>query len=192
LWPTPEHRETAAALLPGESPVIGVGPATNWRAKTWRATRFADLLSRLTAADGMLPRARIAVFGGPSEREEAMTLITELPAERRIDLVGTLDLVTTYACLERCSFYVGNDSGLMHLAAAAGVATLGLFGPSQEVHYAPWGLRTAVVRTPLPFERIFPEGFDHRNSDTLMDGLTVDKVEEAAVALYRGSRERTA
>ena len=93
-------------------------------------------------------------------------------------------MLTVYACLERCAFYVGNDSGLMHLAAASGIPTLGLFGPSKESLYAPWGPRTAVVRTPEKFEELFGPDFDHRTSDSLMDTLTVDMAEEGARALW--------
>ena len=95
-------------------------------------------------------------------------------------MVGGPDLLEVYACLQRCDLYVGNDSGLMHIAAAAGVPTLGLFGPSQEELYAPWGRHCAPVRTPQSFDNIHPEGFNHITSDSLMDGLTVDMV---AVAL---------
>jgi ADP-heptose:LPS heptosyltransferase len=49
------------------------------------------------------------------------------------------------ACLARCVLFVGNDSGLMHLAASAGVPTLGLFGPTPASEYAPAGRLTAVA-----------------------------------------------
>ena len=56
-----------------------------------------------------------------------------------IDLAGRLTLPEAAACLARCRLFVGNDSGLMHLAAAAGAATLGLFGPTPASEYAPSG-----------------------------------------------------
>jgi ADP-heptose:LPS heptosyltransferase len=49
------------------------------------------------------------------------------------------------ACLARVALFVGNDSGLMHLAAAAGAPTLGLFGPTPADEYGPAGRRTAVA-----------------------------------------------
>ncbi len=69
----------------------------------------------------------------------------------------------------------------MHLAAAAGAPTLGLFGPSRHEHYAPWGEGCAYVRTPESYEQLVEvPGFDHRSQHSLMTGLTVETVERAA------------
>lgn len=192
LWIGEDNRAAAAQLIPDGGPVLAVGPTANWRAKTWRAENFAELIDRLTAPSGILPGARVAIFGRDDERPMALRLIDSIPAARRIDLVGKLDLLTASACLARCAFYVGNDSGLMHLAAATGVPTLGLFGPTQESLYAPWGEHTGIVRTAIPFEQLFPKEFDHRTSDTLMDSLTVDAAEAGARALWLRCRKEAA
>jgi ADP-heptose:LPS heptosyltransferase len=68
----------------------------------------------------------------------------------------------------------------MHIAAAAGTPTLGLFGPSPVEQYAPWGASTAVVQTALPPEALYEPGYDHRTTDTLMDSLSVEMAEAAA------------
>ena len=73
----------------------------------------------------------------------AAPLLAALP--EAIDLVGRLSLPEVAACLARCALFVGNDSGLMHLAAAAGTPTLGLFGPTSAAEYAPAGPRGAAV-----------------------------------------------
>ena len=52
----------------------------------------------------------------------------------------------SYACLKRAQLFIGNDSGLMHMAAAAGTPTIGLFGPSDDKLYGPWGENTRIVR----------------------------------------------
>lgn len=184
VWPREIDRQLARQHIPEGGPVLAIGPTANWRAKTWRPESFARLIEQLTAPDGILPGARVAIFGRDDERPQALLLLEQIPADRRIDLVGHLDLLTVFACFERCDFYVGNDSGLMHLAAASGLPTLGLFGPTQENLYAPWGEHTATVRTSVPFDEIFPEEFDHRTSDSLMDSLTVEAAAEGARALW--------
>lgn len=185
LWIGDAERRVAGRLVPEGSPVLAVGPTANWIGKTWRPEAFAELVGRLTGPRGILPGARVLVCGHSSERDAARPVLEAIPGHRRIDLVGTAGLLEVAACLERADFYVGNDSGLMHLAAAAGVPTLGLFGPSREELYSPWGALTAAVRPPVSYDAIFPPGYDHRKTGTLMDALTVDRVEQAAIGLWR-------
>ena len=193
LWTLPEHEAAAARLISDNGPVLALGPTANWRGKEWPAENFVALIDRLTGPQGILSGARVAVFGGPSERAAAEPVLAAIPEARRIDLVGTVDLLTAYACLKRAALYVGNDSGLMHMAAAAGASTLGLFGPSRDEHYAPWdgqagGPKCAVVRA-VPYDNIFPPGYDWRTTGTLMGSLPIETVAAAAEALWRRSQE---
>ena len=85
------------------------------------------------------------------------------------------------ACLGRARLFVGNDSGLMHVAAAAGAPTLGLFGPSPERRYAPWGRLARSVRCPESFEELVARAIrGERGYGVLMESLAVDTVEAAA------------
>lgn len=192
LWTSARHDDEARRLVPDGTTMLAVGPSANWRAKTWPAERFLELIGRLTSSSGILPGAKVAIFGRDDERPQSLRLIEAIPPARRVDLMGRVDLLTAYACFKRAAFYVGNDSGLMHMAAAAGAPTLGLFGPSREELYAPWGPRAAAVRADLGFDRIFPVGFDHRTSETLMESLSVDAVERAARELLSRVREQAA
>jgi len=185
LWTASRHEQAAAALLPLGGPVLAIGPAANWRGKQWRAERFAELALRLTAAGGPLAGARVAVLAAAHERAQAAPLLAALPPARQIDLVGRVDLLTAASLLRRAALFVGNDTGIMHIAAAMGTPTLGLFGPSLPEHYAPWGPHTAVVSTALSYrELVGAPGYDHRTTDTLMDTLSVDAAEAAAVRLW--------
>ena len=184
LYLSAKREEAAAALVPSGGPVLAIGPAANWRGKEWRGERFAELAQRLTAPDGLFPGARVAVLAAPHERKQAMPLIDSLPLERCIDLVGKIDLLTAAAVLRRAAMFIGNDTGLMHLAAATGTPTLGLFGPSPIDQYAPWGPHTATVATAIPHRDLIPPDFDRLTTDTLMDSLSVDAVEEAVRSLW--------
>ena len=184
LWTDAGHDARARALIPDGPPVLAVGPTANWAAKTWRPERFAELVTRLTGPGGILPGGRVALFGRDDERPQALQLIQALPPDRLIDLVGGMDLLDVFACFRRAAFYVGNDSGLMHLAAAAGIPTLGLFGPSPVNQYGPCGTLSATVQTRIPYAEIFPPNFDPKASGTLMDSLEVDDAEAAARALW--------
>jgi lipopolysaccharide export system permease protein len=178
LWITAEQGAEAARLVPDGGPVLGVGPTANWMGKTWPAENFIELVARLTAPDGILPGARVAVFAAPGEEEGACKVLRSIPAARQIDVIAKADPGTAAAALARCAFYVGNDSGLMHCAAAAGVPTFGLFGPSWPHIYGPWGAHAAYAATTKNFDQLtdFP-GYDPRTLDrSLMDSLDVDTV----------------
>ncbi|MEM9682436.1 MAG: glycosyltransferase family 9 protein [Pseudomonadota bacterium] len=185
IWLLPRHETRAAEIIPEPGRVLALAPAANWAGKQWRPERFADLAERLTGNGGLLAGAPIAVFAAAEERAAIEPLLDQLPADRLIDTVGDIDLPTIAACLKRCTLFVGNDSGLMHIAAASGIMTLGLFGPSREEHYAPWGPRSGWVRTKESYDTLVgAEDFDHRTTGTLMDGLSVGRAEEAARALW--------
>ncbi|MGE0094328.1 MAG: glycosyltransferase family 9 protein [Alphaproteobacteria bacterium] len=186
LWTAPEHWQVAEHLIPAGGPVLGLGPAANWRGKEWPAEKFIELMRRLTAPSGVLPHARVAVFGAEEDRPRTDPVLAALASDRRIDLVGRADLLTAFVCLRRCALYVGNDSGTMHMAAAAGTPTLGLFGPSKEDDYRPWGPHTEFVRTPESYDELIGRpGYDHRTTGTMMGNLSVETVEAAANALLR-------
>jgi ADP-heptose:LPS heptosyltransferase len=186
LWIAEAARAEAERRIPPGAPVLALAPTANWAGKTWPAERFAQLIERLTAAGGALPGARVALFAGPGEREAALPALAGIAEARRIDLAGTLTLGLAAACLSRAQFFVGNDSGLMHVAAAAGVPTLGLFGPSRDAVYGPWGAHAAAVRTDLSYDEILAQpGYDYRLPVSHMGTLSVDKACAAAEELWR-------
>ncbi|CAK0769989.1 Glycosyltransferase family 9 protein [Azospirillaceae bacterium] len=185
LWLTSEDHNDAEALIPSGAPVLALAPASNWRGKTWRPERFAELARRLTdGPDALLPSARIAILAASGERPQTQSVINALDPSRVIDLVGRTNPRQAGACLARCALFVGNDSGLMHIAAAVGAPTLGLFGPSPMDYYAPWGPRAITASTEIPYAALVgAPDFDHRNTDTLMDTLSVESVLKSARCL---------
>ena len=130
VWTAPADRAHAAALLATDRPVIGLGPTANWHLKVWPAERFAALFYALAA--GPLAGAVPLILAGPGEQERAMAapLVALLPGA--INAIGLLSLPEVAACMQRCAVYIGNDSGLMHLAAAAGTPTIGLCATTMD------------------------------------------------------------
>ncbi len=181
LWFSKAQQEKAAALIPdGEGKVLGVGPTANWAGKTWAADRFIELVKWMTRHEGLMPDARVAVFAAPNEEEAARIVLASIPKDRQLDIIAKTDPGTAAAVLSRCDFYIGNDSGLMHCAAAAGVPTFGLFGPSYPHIYRPWGENAAYAATPETFDELIDfDGYDVKTVGSLMDSLSVDMVKEA-------------
>jgi heptosyltransferase-3 len=150
VWTAAEDRARAAALLPADRPVIGLGATANWGPKVWPADRFAALFNALAAHP--FPGAVPAVFGGPGPQERALAapLLAALP--QAIDLCGALTIPEAAACIQRCALYVGNDSGLVHLAAATGTPTIGLCGTTMDraEEMAPAGRQAAWALARAP------------------------------------------
>ena len=85
------------------------------------------------------------------------------------------------ACLTRAALYVGNDSGLTHMAAALGVPTLGLYGPSDDRRYGLRAPHSLVVRTPESFATLWARRMQENDAAACyMTGLSVDTVENDA------------
>jgi heptosyltransferase-3 len=185
LWLGNADRNAAAGLIPDGPPVLALGPGSTHEHKRWPSDRFAELAVRLTGPDGILPGGRVAVIGSPAERSHAEPVLNSIDPARRIDLMSNTPLLVAAACLQRCALYIGNDGGQMHLSAAAGVPTLGLFGPTPAHHYRPWGKLADYAQAPERFEDLaaqIPAAMQAGIS--LMDGLTVDAVEAAARKLW--------
>jgi ADP-heptose:LPS heptosyltransferase len=170
-WFAPEDTARVTTLLgevPREGrPLLLLGPTANWAGKVWPAERFVALAQALTAAGAPLEGARPVLLGGPGETERAMAapVIAALP--EALDLVGALTLPEAAALLARGRLFIGNDSGLMHLSAATGAPTLGLFGPTPAGEYAPVGRAARAVVA----------------ADGTMEGLSVEQALDAARTL---------
>jgi ADP-heptose:LPS heptosyltransferase len=135
LW-IPEAAHAAAAThlaaLPG-SRWLALGPGASWDGKIWDAARFAALANQSASEfDG------VVLLGGAADRAraEAMRPQLQLPS---VDLCGQTGLLEAAAVLARARAFVGNDSGLGHLASAVGTPTLTVFGPGEPLRYRPWG-----------------------------------------------------
>jgi len=179
LWFTEKQKGAANNFIPSGNTVLAVGPTANWIGKTWSSDRFIEVIDWLTGEVGLLPNARVAVFAAPNEEEDAYKVLSSIPKDRQIDLIAIVDPGTAAACLRLCDFYIGNDSGLMHCAAAVGIPTLGLFGPSYPNIYAPWGGEAFFVSTPETIDELIDyEGYSSKTCKSLMGSLSVESVKE--------------
>lgn len=190
IFTSPEIEAYADELMAGTGPILALAPAANWVGKTWPVERFSQVAMRLLRGYGPLAGARLMVVGGPGD-EHLSRQLRDVAQHRFIDLAGKVDLLTTYACLKRVRLFIGNDSGAMHLAAAAGCPTLGLFGPSDERLYAPWGENTRVVRGVRSYEEIRSVDPDFSQALCHMMDLSVERVAQAAGELLKATEGAT-
>lgn len=153
-------------------------------AKRWKPDRFAalgDLLSRDL-------NARAAIVGSQSEKILA-SQISSLMKEPVAILAGATDLEMLVGVLASATLVVSNDSGPMHIAAALGTPTVGIFGSTDADVTGPVGTRTRIVRNRVDCSpcllRECP--IDHR----CMEGLSIDDVLEAGRSLAGGFLSET-
>lgn len=134
---------TAVAMLEPlpEGPLLALAPGANWPGKRWPAAHYRALL------DELAPQFAAAVIvGGRGDLAAPFDHAgVTLPL---LDATDRTDLMTAAALLARAQAFVGNDSGLGHIAAALGAPTVTPFGPGDPVRYAPRGYSTRVVPAP--------------------------------------------
>lgn len=185
LWLDPRRVEKVARALPEGARVLALAPGAHGVGKRWPDDRFAALATRLLAPGGPLAGGTVLVLGAAGEEKTASATIAALPPDRVIDLVGKTDPAEAAAWLARAALYVGNDSGLTHLAAAAGIPTLALFGPGLPARYRPWGkLATYLIANDDPDRAIDLCKIDDMLALMEMQKLSVDQVAAAAERLY--------
>ncbi len=172
--------EPLVALHPGG----GRNPGMVMAEKRWPIRNFAELGARCAERWGAI----LLVLGGPGDLDLAQGVLDELPV-RALNLAGELSLDEIGALGRRVMLYVGNDTGVTHLAAAAGARTIMIFGPSDPRRYAPYvpPEQARAVYKPFPW----PEGGVGAGRVPDFDwgrhGVGVAEVWEQAVDLVEGS-----
>lgn len=148
--PGPFHLETGlepeAKLpeLPGPGPWMAVAPGSGARRKNWPLAHYYEVSRALGWEYGL----RVVWLTGPAEREMLPYLGPLAKAQSQL-LLANLPLARVAQVLSRCRLYIGNDSGLTHLAAAvAGPEVLALFGPADPRVWAPLGPGVRTLRAP--------------------------------------------
>ena len=125
---TPAARERASIHLERvRAPYVVIAPGSRWAMKEWGANRFAELASQIVEDFD-----HDIVLVGDGGDVDASAQVAEAVAERAIDLTGRTSIIDTAAVIDNAAAFIGNDSGLMHLAEAVGVPVLALFGPTVE------------------------------------------------------------
>lgn len=150
-----EHAAAAALLSALPPRFLAVHPGSGSPTKCWPPDRFAELAARLAKGSPFL------VVLGPAEERQRCDDVPGAVTARE------LPLRTLGALLSHAGLFVGNDSGVSHLAAACGAPTLALFGPTDPALWAPVGRRVQCLRAP----------------DGTLEALTTDAVAEQASGL---------
>ena len=144
LWPGQEDRDYADGVcrqLPGNR-WLCIGPGANWEKKIWPAEKFAQTADEIRGGFDAL-----VLLGNDADNRHAELVAgrTALPC---VNLCGRTTLLQAAAVLARMTLFLGNDSGLGHMAAAVDTPSFTLFGPGSPERYHPWGAHAAWYAAP--------------------------------------------
>ena len=125
--------------------IVGINPsATYGPAKQWPIERYARLADKIQG----LSDVRIVIFGGPEDIPLGRK-ISQMMKQTPVDLSGRTELGEAMALIERCSLFVTNDSGLMHVAAALNVLLIAIFGSTNSTTTGPLSSNSRIVQVPV-------------------------------------------
>ena len=143
LWLSPQDTDFAQqqlATLPGKR-WLALGPGARWAPKRWPTAAFRDLVARLqTPFDAV-------VLLGSREDVNSCEQVADGLALPCINLAGKTRLLQAAAMLQQAALFIGNDSGLGHMAAACNTPTLTVFGPGDPARYHPWHPQACWVQS---------------------------------------------
>lgn len=133
-------------LVGDDSPLVAVAPGSRWPMKRWGAAKFAELVRRLVDNHG----CRVVLLGDERDANATRTIASGLEG-RVTDLTGSTGILEAAAAIRHSIAFIGNDSGLMHLAEAVDVPVIALFGPTvEEFGYFPSLPASRVVERDIP------------------------------------------
>jgi len=148
IFSSKQEDKIAENLLIKDNKYIVVAPGGNWDPKIWPIESFNKLFKILFNIKNNII---IILIGSKKEKEKIKKLTLGIDHKKIIDLMGE-SITQTHSFIKKSNLFIGNDSGLMHLAAASKIPTIGLFGPTNDKIYAPFGEKCYVLRTKETYE----------------------------------------
>ncbi|NIO03706.1 MAG: hypothetical protein GTN74_03575 [Proteobacteria bacterium] len=189
LYPSQSDREAAEEVLAndGIDPdglLIVAHPGSGSPAKNWSVANFLYLAKRLFTAY----MAQVLFLVGPGEEEIKKDLRRPLGSRLPVIFDG-FPLPQVAAILERCQVFVGNDSGMTHLAAAVGVPVVAIFGPSDPIRWVPKGSEVRLVRKAVSCSPCEREAMSRCDSRHCLSEISSDDVFRAVAQCIERWRE---
>ncbi len=141
-----EDAERGDALLHdvrgGSRRMVAMNPGGNWQPKRWPVESFVELAKKILAR---FKEVEIMITGAAGDEKLAGEMVLKIGSERCYTLAGKTGLNELAFLFRKCDLVISADSGPLHLASAAGVTTIGLFGPTSHKVTGPRGKGKNVV-----------------------------------------------
>jgi ADP-heptose:LPS heptosyltransferase len=180
IFPAPEDLRKAEEYLnrslqsEEELPLWAIHPGSGSPHKNWPLERFLDVAQGLLAGK----KAQPIFILGPVEQETAPGTVKMIET-RGFPILSNMTLPVLAAVLNHCAGYIGNDSGVSHLAAALGLPTVVLFGPTDPLFWGPKGENVRILSASLPCSPCTENVKRSCTEKTCLTDLTVQQVLDA-------------
>ena len=170
--------------------VVGIHPGSgdNVALRRWPKDRFAKIADKLSEVYA----AKVVITGSTSEIELANE-VAHLMKTEPIVAAGQMSVGKLAGLIDRFNLYISNDTGPMHISAAMGTPTIGLFGPNTPVRYRPYGNQHLSIYRPPPCSPCINIHKGERvnckwSSSPCMEAITVEDVWETVEKIMRKNR----
>ena len=156
-----QEKENANKYIDNSKIHIVIFPGGNWTPKLWSSKNYNFLMRSIL---NNFRKTKFILVGSLNEKKKFINdLKINIKDENIIDLFGA-SLTMTSAYMSKSNLFIGNDSGLMHLAVASKLRVVALFGPTDDSIYGPYGGNNSIIRTPETIRHFKSINLDHNIS----------------------------
>lgn len=187
----PDYRKKAAgellrkAGIPSDRLCIAFHPFSLWRYKELPVETCSALVDYLTRQQG----CSVILTGAPEERKRAREVAAP-DTPNVYNLAGRTTIGEMPAVLSACHLFIGVDTAALHMAAAVGLPTVGIFGPSSPVSWGPRGKRHRVVSKEMDCVPCRNKGCEDTEQSRCIETLTLDEIRSEVDSQLEGIRSK--
>ncbi len=153
---------------------ICVAPISAWQGKDWPIDKYFKLFN-----DSLFSDYEIVILGASNKASDITKIkhLKESLSSKVSNLMNRADMIETFFILRSSKLFIGSDSSNMHLSSAAGIPTIGLFGPTDDRIYGPIGKNNFIIRTKTSFKDLINDrNFSLNDSPSYLKEIEVKAV----------------
>ena len=146
-------------------------PGGNWKPKIWSVENYNSLMNKILSKNKNIKF--ILVGSNPEEKIYLNEITKNIDSRYILNLFGS-SLTQTAAYMKKSQLFIGNDSGLSHIASASNLKSIVLFGPTNDKIYGPFQKHSQVVRTNESYD--YFKSININKTKSYMGSITVEKI----------------
>jgi len=158
--------------IAGPKPIIAIQPFSLWPYKEWETHKYIELIQWLTTSLKM----SVIITGSPDEHDRIKQITNSIDTPGVYNLAGKTDIGILPALFQQCILFIGIDSAGLHIAAAVGTPTVGIYGPAATMVWAPRGERHHMVTKDMPCVPCNLKGCKGSEKSQCLEELSVGEV----------------